>query len=192
MFLYTVHLAVAAVTGKHQHLRAGSTDLGHFPAAVMYAFFIVTAGQCPAAAAAAHLMHPAGMQVNPIGHTLVQYPPRFFKKAMAKALPGAATVIAWIMVRRSLSIPLAIQFDPPGLDIFNEQIEHGDGFELFQGFGIPCLQTIPGCQIGMASFGPQKGFNVKPAHVVDNSTGHGLHGLIISGEIAPGRPLPVF
>ena len=191
MALDVVDLAMAAVTGEHQHLGTDGANLFHFPSTVIDALLVVSVCQSPSPAAAADLMHSAGMQINPVGHTLIQYPSGFFEKTVPKSLLGPAAVIARVMVGRPLIETVAVQFNAPGLDIVYEQIEHGNGFKLFQGFREPFLQTIPGCQIGMPSFRPQQGLDFQAPHIFNDASCHNLHGIVVTGKISPGGSLPI-
>jgi hypothetical protein len=97
-----VELSVATVARYHKHFRAGSLDLIHFFSAVKNALGVISGGQGTAAAAAAELIFPAGIQINPCVHALIQYPSGFVKKAVSEQLLSFAPVIAGIVINRSL------------------------------------------------------------------------------------------
>jgi hypothetical protein len=46
-----------------------------------------------------------------------------------------------------------IQLDSAFMDVFEQKIEYGIDFELFENFRKPSVQPGPGCKIGMASLG---------------------------------------
>jgi hypothetical protein len=87
--------------------------------------------------------------------------------------------------------PFFVQADTSAFDVIDQQVEYRDGFEFIQGFGKPFLQTIPGRQIGVPSFGPQQRIDLQSAHVFHDAAGHGFHGFIVTGEISPVGALPV-
>jgi hypothetical protein len=122
---------MAAVTGQYQHLGAGCTDLRHFAAAVEDPFVVVSRGQRAAAAAAADLVQPVGMQVNPILKTLVHDPSGLFEIAVAESFFGPSPIITGVVVGGPHLKPTSVQANASALDILDEQVKHGNRFKFF-------------------------------------------------------------
>ena len=110
---------------------------------------------------------------------------------MAETLLGPTAVVARIMISGRHIEAIAIQRDAARLDIFDQQIEYRDGFEFFQSFGKPFLQTIPGRQIGVPSFRPQQGIDLQPPHILNDTAGHDFHGFVIPREVPPTGAFPI-
>jgi hypothetical protein len=136
-----VDLAVAAVAGQDQHAGPGCPDLVHLAAAVKNPFVIVPRGQRPAAPAAARLVQPVGMQIDPVFQALVHDPAGFFEIAVAEPFPGPPAVVAGVVVGGADIEAPAIQADTPAFDVFDQQVKHRHGFKFFERFGKPSLET---------------------------------------------------
>jgi len=147
---------MAAVTRDHQHAGAGGLDLFHFAPAVKNAFVVVPVGQGPAPTPATELVHALWIEIHPMGQALIHDPARFFEKTVAESFLRAPAVVAGVMVSGQIRNTGAVQADATLSDIADQQIENGDGFKLLERFGVPFLQTKPGRQIGVPSFGPQQ------------------------------------
>jgi len=191
VFFDAIDLAVAAVARQYEHFGTGGSNLVHFATTVKNAFIVISGGQGTAAATAADLVKLLGVQIHPIFQALIQNPSGLLKKTVAETFLRPASVIAGIMVSGFDFEAPAIQPNAPAFDIINQQIEDGDCPEFFQSLGKPFLQTIPGCQIGVPSFGPEQGINFQTAHVLHNPAGHGLYGVVIAREIAPAGAFPI-
>ena len=155
MFFDVVDLAVTAVAWNHHHAGTCLPNLIHLLATVVDPFVVIPAGQRASPTATTGLMNFVRIQINPIVHTLIQYPSRLFKEPVSEPFEGPSTIIAWIMIGGTLLEPIAVQGYATRFDVFYEQIEYGDGLKRFESFRIPLLQPIPGCQIGMPSLGPE-------------------------------------
>ena len=95
------------------------------------------------------------MQIDPIIQALVHNPSRLFEKSVAESFVGPPAVIARIVVGRAYVIePLFVQLNTPTFDIIDQQVKYRNRIEFLKCFGKPCLQTIPGRQIGVPSFRP--------------------------------------
>ena len=145
---------MAAVARQYQHPGTRCTDLLHFTAAIEDPFVVVSRCQRTAATAATDLVQPVGVQIDPILQALVHYPSGLFKIAVTEAFFGPSAIIAGVVVGGPHIETPAVQSNAPALDILDEQIKYRNGFKFLQGFGKPFLQTIPGRQIGVPSFGP--------------------------------------
>jgi hypothetical protein len=182
---------MAAVTRHYDHLRAGCLDLLHLAAAIKNPFIIVTGHQRATATAAAELIHPARIQVNPCFEALIQNPTRFVKKSVAKTFLGPAPVITGIMIGGPIFETGVIDFDAAILDVLDQQIEHRNKVEFGQNLRKVGFQPGPGCQIGMPSFGPEQGVYLEFLHLFDDTAGHDFHGRIIPCKISPRGAFPV-
>jgi hypothetical protein len=192
LFFNAVQLAMTAVAGDYQHPGAGSPDLVHLSPAIKNAFRVVSINQRAASSAAADLVHFRGVKIGPVFDALAEDPARFFEKSVSKPFLGFSAVVTWIVIGCRAFEPCFIQFDASFLDVPYEKIEYRDEFEFFKYFGIMFFETRPGRQISVPSLGPHQCFDLQFLHVFDNPAGHDLHGLVITGKIAPVGSLPVF
>ena len=125
-------LPVTAVTGHHDHGGARGLDLLHFSAAVIHPFFVIAGGQGPAAAAAADLILPGRIEVDPVFEALRHDPARFLVIPVSEQLFRFTAVIAGIMVGcRSFEAGF-IQFDSSLFYIPYKKIEYRDKFKFFK------------------------------------------------------------
>jgi len=183
---------MTAVAGDHQHPGAGSPDLVHFSASIKNAFLIISINQRAAAAPTTDLIHFRRVKVGPVFNTLAEDPAWFFKKSVSELFLGFSAVVTRIMIGCRPFEPCFIQFDSSFLNVPYEKIEYRDKFKFFKYFGIVFFETRPGREISVPSLGPHQCFDLQLLHMFDNTAGHDLHGLVITGKISPVGSLPVF
>jgi len=183
---------VATVAGNHQHFCACGPDLVDFFSGIKNALIVIPGGHGSTAPAAADLIHSVGIKIDPVLQALVQNPARFIKKAVAETLLCPSPIIAWIMIGGELCEPGSVQTDTFFFNIRYEQIENGDASEFGQCFRIMFFKTRPGRKVGVASFGPEKVFDLKLFHLLHDPAGHDLHGIIVARKIPPAGSLPIF
>jgi len=180
------------MAGNNKHSCTAGPDLIHLLSGVKNALFVVAGYQRAAAAAATDLIQAGWIKIHPVFHALIQNPARFFKKTMPEAPLSFAAVVAGIVIGcRSLKSG-SVQFNAAFLYVLHKQFKNRYKSEFFKRLRKMFFETRPGRQIGMASFGPQKVFDIQLLHLLVDTPGHDFHGFVITGEISPTRPLPVF
>jgi len=183
---------MTAMAGNHKHFCAADPDLIHLLSGVKNALLVVAGYQRAAAAAATDLIHAGWIKIHPVFHALIQDPARFFKKPVPEAPLSLAAVIAGVVIGcRSLKSG-SVQFDAAFLYVLHKQFKNRYKPEFFKRLRKMFFETRPGRQIGMPSFGPQKVFDIQLLHLLVDTSGHDFHGFVITSEISPTCPLPVF
>jgi hypothetical protein len=177
---------------NHDHLCPCGPDLVDFFPGIKDTLLIIPGGQGSSSAAATDLVHSIGIKVNPVFHALIQNPAGFIKKAVAETLLSPSSIIAWIMIGGKFRKSGSVQMDTTFFNVLYQQIKNRHKFEFGQCFRIICFKTRPGRKIGMPSFGPEKGFDLKLFHLLHDPAGHDLHGIIVACKISPAGTLPVF
>ncbi len=180
------------MAGNNYHFCTAGPDLIHLFSGVINTLFVVAGYQRTAAAAATDLIHAGWVKVQPVFHALIQNPARFFKKSMPEAPPGFAAVIAGVMIGCRALKSGSVQFNAVFLYVLHQQIKNRYTAEFIKNQREMFFETRPGRQIGMASFGPQEVFDFQLLHLLIDTPGHDFHGFVITGEISPARPFPVF
>ena len=135
---------MAAVTGDNYHLCIGNPDLVHLSATVVHPLIIKTGGHCAAATAAANLMHPVGIQVDPSFQAAIENPARFLKKTMSEFHLGFAPIITGIVIGDLSGKAGAIDPDSLLFNIANQQIEYRHEFELVKSLRVMFFKPGPG------------------------------------------------
>ena len=192
LFFNAINLAMAAVTGDHQHPGTRSLDLVCFSSGIKYSFFIVTRHKGTAAATAANLVHIRRIKVGPVIHTLAEDPTWFFKISVSKPLLGSSAIIARIVVSCRSFKSCFVQFDAPLFNVPYEKIEYRDKFEFFKYFRMVFFETRPGRKVSVPSLGPHQGLDLQLLHMFHNTITHDFHGFVVTGKIGPVGSFPVF
>ena len=192
IFLNRVKLSVAAVAGHHDHIGTGGSDLIKFSPGVEDSFLVIPGCQRPATNATADLIHAIRIGVDPVFHTLAEDPTRFIKVTIPELSLRLPSVITGIVVRSRFGNFRPVQLDFILFDIINEQIKNSDKRKFLKCGWIIFFETRPGCQVGVASFGPQQRVHFQSLHLFDNPSGHYFHGMVVTGKVTPTGPFPVF
>ncbi len=117
--------------------------------------------------------------------------PAFFKIGLAEGFQRFAAIITGIVIGNGHLMHRLIQLDFALFNIFKQQIKDGDDFEFLECFGVPSVQPGPGCKVGVTSLGQEQHLAVQPAHVVNDTTDHRFHRLIVAGKKSPVHTFPV-
>lgn len=133
---YVVELAVAAVAGDNNHLRTRRLDLIHLFLTIENSFFPISSGHGSTAAAAADLMQPVRIQIEPVFDALIENPAGFVKESVAEPHKCLAPVVAGIVIGCRLGEASMVNFDPAVFDILYQQIKHCHKVEFFYRLGI--------------------------------------------------------
>jgi len=145
-FFHGVELAVAAMTGDHEHIGPGCPDLVELAPGVKNPLLIISRSKRTSASAAADLVHLARIQIPPVIHALTQDPPGLFKETVSEVALSLSAVVAGVMIRgHAVFEPGFVQADFLVPDVFDEEIEHGDEMIFFQDFRIMRFEPRPGC-----------------------------------------------
>jgi hypothetical protein len=187
-----IQLPMTAMAWDHDHLRTRGLDLFKLFPGIKNTLVIVTGSQGAATPAAADLIHFIGIKINPVIHALIQNPARLFKIAVAEAFLSPSAIIARVMIGGAFRKSRFIQSDTTFFDIHYKQIKNRHKSKFIDRLGIICFKTRPGRKIGVPSFGPEKGVDFQPLHLLQNPAGHHLHGVIVAGKISPTGSLPIF
>jgi len=189
---YVIKLPVATVAGNHNHFCPCGPYLVDFFSGIKDTLIIIPGSHGSTASATADLIHFIGIKIDPVFKALIHNPARFIKKAMAETFLGSSSIIAWIMVGDKFRKLGSVQSDTTLFNICYEQIKNRYKSKFIKNFGIIFLKTRPGRKVCVASFGPEKGFDLKLFHLLHNPNGHDLHGIIVTCKISPTGSLPVF
>jgi hypothetical protein len=87
--------------------------------------------------------------------TLLGYPTGLFEKSLAECLHALSTVIAGIMNRGEFFVNGFVELDPSGLNVLFQEFMDGYDPDLIEYFWKPHLQTKPGREVSVASFGKE-------------------------------------
>ncbi len=180
------------MAGNHNHLCPCGLDLINLFPGIKDTLIIIPGSHGSTAPATANLIHFIGIKIDPVLYALIQNPARFIKKAMAETFLGPSSIIAWIMVSGKFRKLGSVQSDTTLFNICYEQIKNRYKSKFIKNFGIIFLKTRPGRKVCVASFGPEKGFDLKLFHLLHNPAGHDLHGIIVTRKIPPAGALPIF
>ena len=132
------------MTGDNHHVRTCRPNLVHLSATVVHPLIIITGRHGTAAAAATDLMHPVGIQVNPIFQAVIENPTWFLKKAMSELHLGLAPVVTRIVIGGQAGKAVSIDFNSLLLNVANQQVEYRHEFKLVKGLRVVFFKPRPG------------------------------------------------
>jgi hypothetical protein len=95
------------------------------------------------------------VHVHKVFTTLLGHPTGLFEKSLAERLHALSPIITGIVKGRELLVDGFIEFDPAGFNIFFQKLMNGYDSNFIEYFGVPHLQTKPGREISVASFGQE-------------------------------------
>jgi hypothetical protein len=87
--------------------------------------------------------------------TLLGDPTGLFEKSLAEGLHALSTVIAGIVNRGEFFVNGFVELDPPGINVLFQEFMDGYDSVLIEYFWKPRLQTKPGREVSVASFGQE-------------------------------------
>lgn len=138
----------------HHHIGTGRLNLIEFSPGVENTFFIIPVHQRTATATTTYLIVLVGVKVDPVFHTLIEYPTRFGKISVPETFLSLPTVITGIVIGRGTIDPCSVQLNTSILNIFDKKIENGNKPVFIKSFRIIFFKPRPGRQVSVASFRP--------------------------------------